>query len=266
MNIPSVSLIITTYNWPEALELSLLGMSRQTMMPDEVIIADDGSRPDTADLINEMRKAFPTSIVHVWHEDDGFRLAAIRNKAIAAAKGDYIIQIDGDIITDKHFVEDHIAFSKEGCFTAGSRVSTDANLCRNLIKEKRIDISLFERGIGNRLNRIRCKTLTNYFRFRYRKNKPYDIRGCNMAFWKKDLLAVNGYNEDIAGWGAEDSEIAARLISSGVKRQFLKFGAVIYHLYHKQNSRDQKDSNYAILRETVKNKTTYCKNGVDKYL
>ena len=93
----SVALIIATYNWPKALEQTLRSVVHQTILPNEVLIADDGSDERTANLIQKFKEAHPTlNIVHVWHEDNGFRLAAIRNKAIRMAQSDYIIQIDGD--------------------------------------------------------------------------------------------------------------------------------------------------------------------------
>ncbi|MFM7720217.1 MAG: glycosyltransferase, partial [Sediminibacterium sp.] len=97
----SVALIIATYNWPQALQQTLRSVAHQTILPNEVLIADDGSDERTANLIQQFKEAHPTiNIIHVWHEDNGFRLAAIRNKSISMAQSEYIIQIDGDIILD----------------------------------------------------------------------------------------------------------------------------------------------------------------------
>lgn len=262
---PSVSLLISTYNWPEALELALLSVAKQTIMPDEIVIADDGSKSPTTDLINNMKKILSCPIVHVWHEDSGFRLAEIRNKAIIKASSEYIIQIDGDVILEKHFIQDHLYLAQKGCFVSGSRINTSQELRDKLFSKKVTNISLFTKGIRNRLNGCRCSFLSKYYRFRYKKNNTYYVKGCNMAFWKKDLISVNGYNEDMTGWGKEDSEIAARLISSGIKRQFIKFGGVVYHIYHPFNSRERETINTEILEHAIKAKTTYCKNGLDKY-
>ena len=92
------SLIISTYNWPEALRLCLLSVLGQSVLPDEVIIADDGSTGQTADVVEAMRPLFPVKLIHVWQEDNGFQLSKIRNKAIAMSSCDYIIQVDGDLI------------------------------------------------------------------------------------------------------------------------------------------------------------------------
>ena len=109
-----VSLLISTYNWKEALSLCLYSAFAQTVKPAEILIADDGSREDTRQLIDEMRAKTDIPIVHVWHEDKGFRLSAIRNRSIEKAKGDYIIQIDGDIILDRHFIADHLELAEKG--------------------------------------------------------------------------------------------------------------------------------------------------------
>lgn len=263
---PTVSLIISTYNWPEALHLSLNSVSHQSVMPTEVIVADDGSRDDTRQLVESMQKNFPCPLIHVWHEDIGFRLAAIRNRAIAMAKGDYVIQCDGDIILNKQYVNDHLSFATQGCFTSGSRMPLSEAFSKKVLDEGIVRISPFDKGVGHFLNGFRCGFLRNYYRFIYKKNSPYYVKGCNMAFWRKDLIAVNGYNEDITGWGAEDSEIAVRLLNSGIRRQFLKFGAVEYHIYHKFNERDKEDANYEIMRKTIDQSVKRCENGLSQYL
>lgn len=262
---PTTSLIISTYNWPQALELSLKSLLRQTVLPTEVIVADDGSKEETRKLIETLKKDYPCPLIHVWHEDTGFRLAAIRNKAIAKASGEYIIQSDGDIIFEKKFIQDHLSFARKGCFVSGSRVNLKPDFSNKLLETKQISISIFTNGIKNKLNGIRCKALTNYFRFRYKKNNPYYVKGCNMAFWQQDLMTVNGYNEDMTGWGREDSELAVRLIMSGIKRQFLKFGGITFHIYHPFNDRERESINVKMMEDAIKNKTKYCKNGLNKY-
>ena len=117
----TVSLIISTYNWPRALYLCLDSVMQQTVMPTEILIADDGSGISTRDVVKHFENISPVPVHHIWHEDRGFRLAAIRNKAIAASSGEYVIQIDGDLILHRHFIQDHIIFARKGCFVTGSR-------------------------------------------------------------------------------------------------------------------------------------------------
>jgi len=121
-NVPTCSLIVTTYNWPEALNLSLRSVFKQTQMPDEIIVADDGSRQETRELIQTISKEFNFPIIHCWQEDIGFRLSRSRNNAIIASTSDYLIFIDGDIIIHKDFVKDHVKYSQRGTFVNGSRV------------------------------------------------------------------------------------------------------------------------------------------------
>ncbi len=131
----TVSLIISTYNRPDALRLCLDSILRQTTLPDEVIIGDDGSADDTRQVIEDFRKKCPVPLKHIWHEDDGFRLAMMRNKSVAAASGDYIVQIDGDIVLERHFIADHKAAATEGYFVKGSRVRLTDEFSRRACAE-----------------------------------------------------------------------------------------------------------------------------------
>lgn len=131
-----VSLVISTYNWKDALCLCLLSVTRQTVIPTEVIIADDGSRSDTKLLIEEFKNHFPCPIKHVWHEDNGWRKCIIMNKAFAVCEGDYIIEIDGDIIMHSHFIEDHVTEATPGCFLVGSRGKINEKLLKRLLQRQ----------------------------------------------------------------------------------------------------------------------------------
>lgn len=260
---PTASLIVTTYNWKEALEIVLNSVLRQTVLPQEVIVADDGSRPDTTLLLEQIQAKFPIPLIHVWQEDEGFQLARIRNKAIAKARGEYIIQIDGDVILDKYFVEDHLYFAKSGYFATGSRVGMTPELSTSILSGNTVNLAFYTKGITNKLNAIRCSLLANYYRFRYKKNNPRYMKGCNMAYWRKDIIEVNGYNESISGWGYEDNEIAARFLTLGLQKQYLKCRGIVYHLYHKHNITI---TNSSILEDTIASKISYCERGVDQYL
>jgi glycosyltransferase involved in cell wall biosynthesis len=266
INSISTSLIVSTYNWPEALNLCLKSIQSQTVLPDEIIIADDGSSDDTKSLINLFKETFTIPIIHVWQPDNGFQLARIRNKAIAAATKNYIIQIDGDLILHKKFVEDHINFAREGSFATGSRVILGEEFSINLLKAKAVKISIFTKGISNISNGFRINFLRNYLATRYRINDMYYMRGCNMAFWRTDLLRVNGYNEEFVGWGREDNDVAVRLINLGISKRVLKFGGIVFHIYHKVAPKANLDRNDQMLIAAIKNKTTYIPKGVNQYL
>lgn len=260
------SLIISTYNWPEALNLCLLSVFKQTKLPDEIIIADDGSKNETADLIKKLQFVSKIPIKHIWHPDEGFQLSAIRNKGISAAANEYIIQIDGDLILHSYFIKDHLRLAARGKFVSGSRLLLPEDFSMNLLERKTLpsDRSMLLMG-NNRLNGIRIPLLSKLLSSIYKKKKPYYVKGCNMAFWRKDLVAVNGYNEEISGWGKEDSEIAIRLINYGVKRLFLKFGGICYHLYHPEASRSHESKNDFILLETLTMRKARCEKGLDSH-
>lgn len=259
------SLIISTYNSPAALRLSLKSAIKQRVLPDEIIVADDGSTSITEEVVTEFAAISPVPIVHVWHPDEGFRLCAIRNRAIAVARHEYIIQADGDIIFHKDFVADHKRAAREGTFVCGSRVLLDPILTKKAIDEDRIRFSIFDKGVRHMLNALHLPLLSPLLR-NYKRDDDFYLRGCNMAFWRKDLLEVNGYNEDIRGWGREDNEIACRLMNAGVRKAFLKLGGIEYHLYHPVKDTSEEKRNRSLLERTRRERLIRTENGVDKYL
>jgi len=260
----SATLLVATYNWPQALELILLSIKQQTYMPVEVIIADDGSREDTKHLIEQFKPDFPVPLVHVWHEDIGFRKSIILNKAIAKAKGDYIIAIDGDIIIEKHFVEDHLALSEPNVFVYGKRVKIKESLLPKLFSNKIINLNFFSAGISKRGRTLRIPFLADRIKsndFRYGA-----VRGCNISFWKSDFIKVNGYNEDMTGWGKEDTELTHRFFNNGIQGKNVKYRAICYHIYHKDQPRDRAVINTAIQQKTIDGNIKRCENGISQYL
>ncbi|MFC6102626.1 glycosyltransferase family 2 protein [Olivibacter domesticus] len=262
--LPTSTLIIATYNWPKALEKCIQSAFKQTVLPNEIIIADDGSGEETRQLINTLTLPSPIPIHHIWHTDNGFRLSEIRNKAIAAAQFDYIIQVDGDIIMEEHFIEDHLKMAKPKAFICGSRVKLEELPSKKILAQNSLSISKKEMSFGYVLNSFRSPLLGHLLADRYKRNQPTVLRGCNMSFWKKDLISINGYNNDITGWGSEDAELAVRLINSGVKKRFLKFMGIVFHIYHKESDRTNQPKNKQILKGAIENKTTWVKNGIKK--
>lgn len=262
--IVNTSLIVTTYNWKEALELSLSSISGQSEMPDEVIVADDGSREDTAYLIHRMAASFPVSLLHMWQEDCGFRAARIRNKAIAAASGAYILLVDGDVILHKDFVAHHKCMARQGIFCQGSRVLLSPAKTARVLAKRQLAFSPFESGLGNRKNAVVSHFLSRLFS--RRRNYMRGIRTCNFAFWRADGIAVNGFNEDFQGYGREDSEFAARLMNSGVMRKNVRFAATVYHLHHPLQPREFMEVRDSMLRNAVESRLIRCQNGIDGHL
>jgi glycosyltransferase involved in cell wall biosynthesis len=261
----SVALIISTYNWPQALNQTLRSVANQTLLPNEVLIADDGSDERTTNLIQAFKANHPKlNIIHVWHEDNGFRLAAIRNKAISMAQSDYIIQIDGDIILDKNYISDHLSIKAKGYFVTGSRLLLGKKITAILLESEKINIAALRWKGKNFFNTLRIPLFMRLLQNTYKtKGKHLDyVKGCNMAFWKSDLYLVNGYDESFIGWGREDSDICIRLINAGVKKKFIKFCAVQYHLHHPLASRDQFEANDVLIEQNKLQQISFCKHGL----
>ncbi|NMH29230.1 glycosyltransferase family 2 protein [Flavobacterium silvaticum] len=261
---PSSTLITPTYNWPEALELLLLSVRNQTVLPDEVIVADDGSREETSLLIKQFQQDFPVPLIHIFHEDHGNRKPAIMNKALAQAKGDYIIEIDGDIIMQPNFVEDHLTFAEPGLYLFGSRVTINKEKLPELFAKKLIEFNFFSSHISKRTRALRMPWFM-LFEERIDK-KSSKLRGCNMSFWRKDVIEVNGFNEGLTGWGQDDSELIQRLHNIGIKGRRLKHCGIAFHIYHKEQSKTHVAHNHAIENEITLNKVKFIEKGVSQYL
>lgn len=257
------SLIITTYNWKEALAAVLESVLRQTVLPSEVIIADDGSSADTAALITSYQQRFPVPLIHSWQEDSGFRAAMSRNKAIAKASGELIIIADGDMVLSKNFIADYQRVIKPGWFIQGGRVKTNPQAAATILKHKHTP-GFFSSGLSNRKNAISNQLLAKLFS--REKNEIIKTRSCNMAFWRADLLRVNGFNNSFVGWGREDSELAVRLLNAGVRRLYLKFAAVAFHLYHNEQPRAALPENDRLLQLAITEKLTRCDDGLARFI
>jgi glycosyltransferase involved in cell wall biosynthesis len=265
---PSCTLVISTYNRPSALRLCLASVLEQTRLPDEIVIADDGSTQETKDLVVEFTGSTRIPVQHVWQADEGFRLAAIRNKAFVAATSDYIIQIDGDLILHPKFIKDHLAACKRRSFIAGTRVLIGPELTEQLVRQGKyswqeiLNSKLKKKHYGKR---SRLVSAMFYHTKKGKRYVPY-VLGCNMAFWKADLEKVNGYNEEFTGWGKEDNDIAARLLNAGVQLHSLKFRGVAYHLYHKEAAQHLLTVNEKLYEATLVDQLTYIRKGLDQYV
>jgi len=258
----TTTLLLTTYNWTDALNLVLKSIKTQSKLPDLIVIADDGSKPETKDLIDSYRSQINVPIKHIWQEDNGFRKTLILNKAFKQIDTDYIIQIDGDVILHKHFVKDHITHAKKGQFLFGSRVSINEDFSEVVKAEQNIKLKWFNKGLTRGKRAIRLPLFT-------KMSKPKDknsskLRGCNMSYWSADAKAINGYNEDFLGWGYEDYNFAQRLVNNGVLAKRLKQTAIQFHIYHNEAPKGDTSIGDAIQIETMKNKETVCKNGIEK--
>jgi glycosyltransferase involved in cell wall biosynthesis len=259
-----VSLIITTYNRVDALSLVLNSVENQTVLPKEVIIADDGSTKETQKMIHDFQAVSHLNLTHSWQKDEGFRAAKSRNKAIAKSKDDYIILIDGDMVLHPKFIEDHISHAESGYFVQGTRVLLTQSTTQDALVEMKTNFSFLSSGIQNRKNAIHSNFLSRLFS--KKKNYLRGIKTCNMAFFKQDCININGFNNDFEGWGREDSEFVVRLLNSGIHRKNLRFNAIQFHLWHNENTRASLQQNDTLLQNAIDDNVKWWDNGVDRYL
>jgi glycosyltransferase involved in cell wall biosynthesis len=258
------SLLISTYNWPQALELVLLSVMNQTELPDEILIADDGSSQETKTLIENFEKKLPVPIRHFWHEDKGFRKAIILNRAIAAAKGDYIIQVDGDCMLHKQFVRDHKALAQPNVYLFGSRVNIQEKFLPKLFASQKINFGFFDEGIKKRTRNLWIPALSSLYKTTDKVSEK--MRGCNVSFWRQDVISVNGYNEEFEGWGREDSELIIRMMHNGVLGRRLRYRGIVYHIWHQVKDQSRFERNDSIQQKAIAEGSKWCQRGIDQYL
>ncbi|MDR0362185.1 MAG: glycosyltransferase [Planctomycetota bacterium] len=254
-----VALVVTTYDKPRHLAATLGSAAALTIGPDEIVVADDGSGAETADVVLRA-KALGLPIRRVWREHDGFRAGRMRNAAIRESKAEYIVFVDGDIVMRPEFVADHIAAARPGRFVQGTRAIASAARTEAALAADRVEPSLFTPGVGNRKNLVRSPFLSRIFSG---AAKGVDkVRTCNFAVWRADAERVNGFDEDFVGWGSEDHEFAARLLNAGIERFNLKFLALCCHLHHGTNKNTANPENAGRLRRTIESGIIRCANGL----
>ena len=251
-----ISILLATYNWPQALKLCLESLATQTDRDFEIIIADDGSTHNTTQLIDSYKDILP--ITHLWQEDEGFRKTKILNQAIATAQGDYLIFLDGDCIVQPDFVERHRQLAQKGYLVTGSRVLLNEKLTQDLLSWKTWDFTQFRSQLlSNRLNGQINKLLPllvklgngswrDYKKFVWRR-----IKGCNMACWKADAQAIGGFDETMTGWGHEDADFVFRLQRHHIKRKSGSWSTEVFHLFHQIHDQSNAEENARRVREKI---------------
>ena len=259
-----ISLVISTYNHVRPLELCLAGFRNQTTAPMEILIADDGSTTPTRELIVRLAPSLPCPVHHLWHEDRGFRKNTILNQSLAAAKGAYLVFTDADCIPHPRFIEDHAALAEQGFWVQGRRSYLSSSFSTAHLPADSIHpLPLF---LSGQLSGA-AKAFRLPFPIIKRDTAQRGIIGCNMGMWKKDLLEVNGWDEEYEGWGlGEDSDIGSRLYHLGRPRKFVYGRAILYHLHHPILSRDHLPQSRNRLDETLRTKKVQCIKGVNQYL
>lgn len=263
-----ISLIISTYNWPAALEASLRSAIKQDYHSYEILVADDGSQPDTKALIERLAEISEAPILHIWHEDRGFRLAEIRNRAAARATGDYLIFVDGDCLLPPNFLTQHAWLAEPHCLVAGSRVQLSAALTNDILNQ--LDnlpdltrLNLLKLWLQRKIRRIHPIIKWPFHVLRYRRPLRWQgAVGCNIAVWRVDYEAVNGFDNEFLGWGREDSEFIVRLFNYGVTRKDGKLASYVLHLHHRKGSGIVSPDNEARFIRTQQEQRQWADSGV----
>ncbi len=264
MNAPAPGLIVNTCNQPDYLGRVLAAVSGQSAPPQEVIVADDGSGDDTRRLVARWAQAQACRCEHVWQEHAGFRRARILNLAIAQARAEYLVFLDGDTVPHPRFVADHRELAQPGQFVQGHRALVEC------LGAKWFGQREFAADRRRALLRWQLRGVKHAFRWpRPQKRLRTDlagIRGCNLGIWRADLIRVNGYNEDFTGWGREDSELAVRLLNSGAQRLDVRGRACCFHLWHLPANRTGLADNDARLAAAIASHATRCEHGLNRHL
>lgn len=267
----TISVVITTYNRPDALEAVVEACFLQDDKNFEIIIADDGSTANTRDCIARLKARSPVPLTHVWQPDDGFRAAMARNRGTLAAHGEYIIFLDGDCVPQRDFIARHRALSQPGFLVSGSRILLSPALTAQVL-EQHIDLGALAAGdvLRYRARGDLNKALQVLLRWpdlgRVRRRFSWRrIKSCNLAVWRADLERVNGFDESFTGWGHEDSDLVVRLFHAGVLRKDGAFATEVFHLWHREAQRDQESSNRKVVLARAANGTTQALIGLHQH-
>jgi glycosyltransferase involved in cell wall biosynthesis len=252
-----ISVIVTTYNREDALEAVLRSLARQSDRDFELVVADDGSKLATAERVAAWKDKIGQRLEHVWHEDRGFRAAEIRNRAILASRGAYVIFLDGDCIARSDFVATHRRLAEPGWFVTGNRILLSPELTAQVLREKlapeRWSLTRFVaqrlRGGINRTSALLRLPLGPLRRLRQKAWRG--ARSANLAVWRSDLAKVDGFDAGYSGWGKEDSDIIVRLLRAGVRRKDGVFATGVLHLWHPEAERDRLAENERKLSDII---------------
>jgi glycosyltransferase involved in cell wall biosynthesis len=279
-----ISVIVSTYNRPDALEAVLLSLLEQTDTDYEIVIADDGSGTATQEVVGKFqqtalqarlaRGAAP-QVTHAWHSDDGFRLSAVRNLGVYASAGEYLIFLDGDCMVRPNFIQRHRALAEAGFMVSGSRVLLSEKWTAQALTSSTGNAAaaarrpfgywLTQRLQGNANKIIPMLVMPDSALRHYRKVRWNRIKGCNLGIWRKDYAAVNGCDETFVGWGHEDADLVLRLARHGVRRKSGAFSTEIFHLWHKENVRTTESANRHRVEERMKSGVTQAEVGLRDY-
>ena len=267
---PSISVIISTYNKPHFLEKVLTGYCFQTFNDFEIIIADDGSSNETKEMIAKFDQLLPQKIYHVWHEDNGFRKCKILNAAILKSSNDYLVFSDGDCIPDSQFLETHSRLAQKGYFLSGGHFPITEKVSNLLtIEDIKSQICFTKKYLlkkGQPIGKNYFKLVKNQFLAdvldRLTPTKA-TFNGNNSSAWKSDIIKANGFDERME-YGGLDCELGYRLNNNGIKSLQVRNRTTVIHLYHTRpyKNKDAVAKNRLIRKSTIETKITKTDFGI----
>jgi glycosyltransferase involved in cell wall biosynthesis len=271
------SVIVPTYNRPKALKLCLMSLARQSVLPSEVLIADDGSTSETRTTVLELQASlkhvFP--ITHIWQEDIGFRKPKILNETVRHTTGEYLIFIDGDCMAHRHFIQAHLERSDPAAILGGKRVEIGKKLTEELLVKGKVLNRLCPTLVLDAL-KGKSRKVEESFQIKNRlirklmhRDKISDtgIWGCNFSLYKKLFIDINGCDEEFKDGSFEDNDLGIRVLNQGKQVKSVRGLAIVFHLWHPLSwnfGSEIYQYNAKIIRRRIENKETVCKNGIRK--
>ena len=267
----NISVIIATYNRPDALQAVVEGCFNQTDLDFEIIVADDGSGAATRECVAALQARSPVPLQHVWQPDQGFRLSLARNRGILAARGDYLLFLDGDCVPRRDYIAQHRRLAARGFMVTGSRIllnpeTTEQVLSGKLNVQPAGTIAKIGLRLRGRIGKLPQLLVTLPDIGRKRKRFSFRrIKGCNLGVWRADLERINGFDESFLGWGYEDSDLVARLFNAGVLRKDGAYATEVLHLWHRDAPRDRASSNQRVVQQRLADHTTQAARGLREH-
>ncbi|MEL1255519.1 glycosyltransferase family 2 protein [Flavobacterium sp. DGU38] len=265
------SVIMSTYNAEEWLEKVIWGLSVQTETDFEIIIADDGSKPKTKELLDSLRTQISMPLIHVWQEDNGFQKSQILNKAIMASNSDYLIFTDGDCIPRKDFVATHLDYREKGYFLSGGYFMLPMDISKaitknDILSQNCFDVKwLIQHGLKKSFKNSKLSASGFLAKFLNAVTPTKATwNGHNASGWKDDLVFINGFNQEMQ-YGGQDRELGERLFNKGLKSKQIRYSAIVVHLDHARGYVNEATwkKNFAIRENTKKNKVVKTTIGID---
>lgn len=244
-----VSIIITTFNKTDYLKWTLASVAWQTEVPYEVVVADDGSDPETRELVEEYRSSQRCPVKYSWIPNQSFRLSRSRNCAVFKSTGDLLIFIDGDCILPPKFVQIAKGLAAEGKMLNGARRLLEEKLTNELLEQKPTFNRVSALFSGRKFWQLRVPLLRDFPKRSWRV-----FRGFLMVIPRSVFESVQGFNENFRSWGLEDSDFAVRALNSAATIRDGRYALAVLHLYHPEPNKNVRSSNGVQFNALLRNK------------